>query len=74
MTDEQRNLLHNLLMGDVAKQAQPGTTEWKIYDESVTEDILKMEPLIDIFIHAAKIEAVKDSIDTRGQDWSDWVL
>jgi hypothetical protein len=64
MTDNQREQLHALLMAQVSEQAPPGSTEWKIYDESVTEDIEKIEPLIDIFICDAKIHAITELKDS----------
>jgi hypothetical protein len=50
MTDKQRTKLHDALMAAVSEQAPVGSVEWKIYDESVTEDIRIIEPLIDEFI------------------------
>lgn len=47
MTEEQKKKLHERLMQNVDVQLKPGTIEWRMFDQSVTEDIAAIEPLID---------------------------
>jgi len=49
-------------MVSVGVQPEPGSTEWKIFDDSATEDVERLEPLIDVFIADAKVQA---SIEMR---------
>jgi len=56
MTDTQRKKLHARLMQFFGDQLPPGSIEWKITDESITQDVIAIEPLIDEFIEEARRE------------------
>jgi hypothetical protein len=54
MTNEQKKQLHAALMENAGIQLEPGSFEWRIFDESASEDIAKIEPLIDDFVQQAE--------------------
>jgi len=59
MTDTQRKKLHARLMQFFGDQLPPGSIEWKITDESITQDVIAIEPLIDEMIREGKREIFK---------------
>jgi len=59
MTGAQRKKLHDLLMPG-NPPAVPGSFDYRLFEESVTEDILKIEPAID--------EMLKEAAEGRKAD------
>jgi hypothetical protein len=56
MTDEQRKMLHDRLMEWPREHISDQPEELRLYDESTTEDIEKLEPLIDEMINGKVFE------------------